>query len=618
MKLTPFHLHLDELHQQFLELKDGHVADYIPELAKVDPDQFGIVIVTVDGHVYQVGDSRVEFSIQSISKAFTYGIALEDNDLEFVESKVDVEPSGEAFNSISLEPDTGRPRNPMINAGAIATSGLVSGNTGEEKINRILDVFEKYTGRKLSVDLQIYESEKSTGHRNRAISHLLRNYDILSGDPEEVLDVYFRQCSIKVSCRDLALMGATLANDGVNPITGIRALDSKKIPNVLGVMASCGMYDYSGNWIYRVGMPAKSGVGGGIVAVLPGQLGLAVFSPRLDEKGNSVRGLAVCETVSRTFDLHMLHSTRTTTSSTIRRNYDGSTVRSKILRDKPAQDILDEHGKGIRVLDLAGDMQFVSAELVMHEIMAKESLPTHVILNFKHVSSINHAAIQQLSDLAIRLNNEGSKLIFIEIPKSFGLTNKLKTMLPDDEAWPEMGFDDIDHALESCENELLERYEWQPSIMNQKGYPSSQPILTDMTIEELEFISGLMHDQVFDENEVICKEGDPADKLFFVEEGQVSVWVSTLVSVSKEKKKRINVIGEGFAFGEGALLGAENRIADIIADQKSIISWFETSKLFDNDSSIALNIQKKLYKNLAIQTFQKLEWTNKEIKSLMQ
>jgi glutaminase len=618
MKLTPFHLHLEELHKQFLELKDGNVADYIPELAKVNPDHFGIVIVTVDGHVYQVGDSRVEFSIQSISKAFTYGIALEDNDLETVESKVDVEPSGEAFNSISLEPDTGRPRNPMINAGAIATSGLVAGNTGEEKINRILEVFEKYTGRKLNVDLQIYESEKTTGHRNRAISHLLRNYDILNGDPEEVLDVYFRQCSINVTCRDLALMGATLANDGVNPITGIRALDSKKIPNVLGVMASCGMYDYSGNWIYRVGMPAKSGVGGGIVAVLPGQLGLAVFSPRLDEKGNSVRGLAVCETVSQTFDLHMLHSTRTTTSSTIRRNYDGSIVRSKILRDGPAQEILDQYGHGIRVLDLAGDMQFVSAELVMHEIMAREKLPTHVILNFKHVSSINHAAVQQLCDLAVTLHNEGCQLIFIEIPKSFGLTSKFKSMLSDESFWPQMGFDDIDHALESCENDILESYDWESSIINQKGQPSSQPILSDMTTEELAFISSLMESKVFEENEIICKEGEPADKVFFVEEGQVSVWVNIIVSVSKKKKKRINVVGEGFAFGEGALLGAESRIADIIADQKSIISWFETGKLFDNDSAIALNIQKKLYKNLAIQTFHKLELSNKEIKSLMQ
>jgi CRP-like cAMP-binding protein len=154
--------------------------------------------------------------------------------------------------------------------------------------------------------------------------------------------------------------------------------------------------------------------------------------------------------------------------------------------------------------------------------------------------------------------------------------------------------------------------------MNQKGQPSSQPILSDMTTEELQFISSLMQSQVFEAGQVICKEGDPADKLFFVEEGQVSVWVNVLVSVSKKKKKRINVIGEGFAFGEGALLGAESRIADIVADQKSIVSWFDTHQLFDNNSSIALNIQKKLYKNLAIETFHKLEWTNKEIKSLMQ
>jgi len=612
MNVTPFHQHLEELYQNFLSLKEGNVADYIPELAKVNEDQFGIAIITVDGHVYQVGDSKSEFSIQSISKAFTYGIALEDNDQSFVESKVDVEPSGEAFNSISLEPDSGRPKNPMINAGAIATSSLVKGETGQEKIDRIIDVFGKYTGRKLDIDFDIYESEKNTGHRNRAISHLLRNYDILSGDPEEVLDVYFRQCSIKVTCRDLALMGATLANDGVNPITGIRALDSEQIPNVLGVMASCGMYDYSGNWIYRVGMPAKSGVGGGIVAVLPGQLGLAVFSPRLDDKGNSVRGIAVCEAVSKTFDLHMLHSTRTTTSSTIRRSYDGSSIRSKTVRDISANRVLDKYGKDIRVFDLAGDMQFVSAELVMHEIMAYENLPSHIILNFRHVSSINHAATQQLCDLSTLLTNKGKIVIFIGMPKSFGFTNKLKLLLTDSTNWPMMDFPDLDRALEYCEEQLLENYDWVPLITSSPVRLEEQPICLDMSNDEIDYLENHLKRKTYDTDQVICCEGELADRMFFVELGQVSVWVN----IDSNRKRRLNVIKEASSFGEASLLGTKKRIADIVSDKKSVISWFEPAALFQDTSQISLNIQKKLFKNLASQTFEKLQRSDKEIRSL--
>lgn len=198
MITASFQHYLDLLHQRFASLDGGAVADYIPELGKADPDWFGIAVVTVDGHVYQSGDTRQPFSIQSISKAFTYGIALEDKGAETVASKIDVEPSGEAFNSISLEPDTGRPRNPMINAGAIVATSLVDSTDGNDRLSRILDKFARYSGRPLSVDDAIYQSEKNTGHRNRAIAHLLRNYNILEDDPEEPLDAYFRQCSILV------------------------------------------------------------------------------------------------------------------------------------------------------------------------------------------------------------------------------------------------------------------------------------------------------------------------------------------------------------------------------------------------------------------------------------
>ena len=270
-----------------------------------------------------MGDSDQTFTIQSISKPFVYGIALEDNGREAVLAKVGVEPTGDAFNSISLDPVSGQPANPMINAGAIATASLVDGATSQKKIHRILEVFSRYIGHDLGIDEAVYKSEAETGHRNRAISHLLRNFNIIPSDPEVGLDAYFRQCSINVTCRDLAVMASTLANNGVNPITGKRAIMGEYVGNVLGVMASCGMYDFAGAWIYRVGLPAKSGVGGGIVAVLPGQLGIGIFSPPLDSLGNSVRGIKVCEDLSRDLHLHMLRAPNAS-SAVIRRTFNST------------------------------------------------------------------------------------------------------------------------------------------------------------------------------------------------------------------------------------------------------------------------------------------------------
>jgi glutaminase len=595
-------------------MKDGAVADYIPELAKVDPDRFGIVIITVDGHVYQVGDSREEFSIQSISKAFTYGIALEDSGLAEVESRIDVEPSGEAFNSISLEPETGRPRNPMINAGAIATTALVKGNSGQQKIGHILDAFGRYSGRTLQIDQDIYQSEKTTGHRNRAISHLLRNYDILTGEPEEALDVYFRQCSVNVTCRDLALMGATLANDGVNPITGVRALDCEHVPKVLGVMASCGMYDYSGNWIHRVGMPAKSGVGGGIVAVLPGQLGIAVFSPRLDSRGNSVRGIAVCEALSKNFDLHMLHSTRTTTSAAIRMNYDGTEVRSKLERDEQANQVLHENGSKTRVLELTGDMQFVSAELVMAEVMSCDSAPSHLILDFAHVTSIDNAATRQLCNLVSTLKEKDTEVIFTGMSGKFGLTKKIQCLLPCQEDWPKTNLPDIDRALEYCEERLLSDSDWKPAVSSESATLADQPLCAGFTAMELAFLEKFLKKQSFQQGEIICCEGDVADRMYFVDQGQVSA----LVRLDHKRKRRLNVIGTGWAFGESALLGNGKRIADVIADTDVSLSWFSPEELFHDESSMSLRVQRKLFRNLSTLAFHRLHRLGEEIRILTQ
>jgi glutaminase len=296
---------LIELHDKYKPLREGRLANYIPELTKANPDWFGICAVTVDGRVYEVGDYEQLFTIQSISKAFVYGLALEEHGRDYVLTRVGVEPTGDAFNSIQLDESSKRPHNPMVNAGAIATTSLIQGKSPSDRLNRLLDMFGCYVGHELFVDMPVFLSERTTGHRNRAMAHLMLNFGAIDEKIDEALDLYFQQCSVMVNCRDLATMAATLANCGINPITKQRAVERRYIRDILTVMYTCGMYDFAGQWAYKVGLPAKSGVSGGIIAVVPQKMGIAVFSPPLDSHGSSVRGMKVCEDLSDRFGLHL-------------------------------------------------------------------------------------------------------------------------------------------------------------------------------------------------------------------------------------------------------------------------------------------------------------------------
>ncbi|MDR3409245.1 MAG: glutaminase A [Methylovirgula sp.] len=296
---------LTAAHARHRDNAAGAAADYIPELAAVDPNRFGIAVATVDGALHKVGDADHPFTIQSISKAFVYCLALELIGREAVLERVGVEPSGDAFNAIIFDPHTNRPFNPMVNAGAITVAGIIHDAVGAGAFDFILDRLSEAAGRRLTMDEAVYRSEADTGHRNRAIGHLLRNVGALQGKVDEVVDLYFRQCSILVTATDLAQMGATLAHVGENPVTGRQVFDLMAVRNTLAVMFTCGMYDYSGNWAYDVGVPAKSGVGGGIVGVVNRQLGIGSFSPRLDAKGNSVRGIAAFKEIGDELGLHL-------------------------------------------------------------------------------------------------------------------------------------------------------------------------------------------------------------------------------------------------------------------------------------------------------------------------
>jgi glutaminase len=295
---------IEELHGKYAQLNDGNVATYIPELGKADPNDFGICIVTSDGRVFEAGTCDRTFTIQSISKPFTFGMALEELGHQHVFQRVGVEPSGEPFNSIELQAGTNRPFNPMVNAGAITVTALLHARHGREAFDRILSKFSCAAGRQLTIDEAVYASESSTGHRNRAIAYLLLNFGMMHGEAEQALEVYFKQCSILVSCRDLATMAATVSNLGRNPITHDAAFDHRSVKDMLSIMFTCGMYDYSGHWAYQVGVPAKSGVSGGLIAVVNRQLGVATYSPRLDTHGNSVRGIGVFAELASQLGLH--------------------------------------------------------------------------------------------------------------------------------------------------------------------------------------------------------------------------------------------------------------------------------------------------------------------------
>ena len=288
---------LNACHTDFAPETSGAVADYIPELGKADPAHFGISLATLDGHVYEVGDSQIPFTIQSMSKPFVFALALDTLGAARVESVIGVEPSGDPFNSIRLNADN-HPFNPMVNAGAIACSGLIHEAKGDAAFEYIRQALGRFAGRELDVDDAVFASESTTGDRNRAIGYLLRTNAVIRDNVATVLDVYFRQCAILVTARDIAVMAATLANRGINPVTGEQVMSAYAIARTLSVMTSSGMYDYAGEWIYRVGIPAKSGVGGGILAALPARLGLGSYSPKLDKHGNSVRGIKVCEALS--------------------------------------------------------------------------------------------------------------------------------------------------------------------------------------------------------------------------------------------------------------------------------------------------------------------------------
>ncbi len=285
------------------KVTEGKNADYIPALAKVDPKIFGLALVTADGRVFSVGDIKSEVSIQSISKVFTLALVLDQSGPDQIEKNVGVDATGQAFNSITaIEQHKGSEMNPLVNPGAIATTSMVKGQNRDGIWNQILTEYGDFAGRPLSVNNEVFKSESETNQRNQAIAALMYAYGHIKENPARATDIYTEQCSVNVNAKDLAVMAATLANGGKNPITGKQVMKSENVPRVLAVMATAGLYDDSGRWLYKTGLPAKSGVGGGVIAVVPGKFGIAAISPPLDQAGNSVKAQRAIEELVRQLD----------------------------------------------------------------------------------------------------------------------------------------------------------------------------------------------------------------------------------------------------------------------------------------------------------------------------
>jgi glutaminase len=547
----PLSRFLEHCHAEIGADSSGAVASYIPELAKADPDHFGISVATIDGYVYEIGDSAVPFTIQSISKAFVFALALETIGAERVEGVIGVEPSGEAFNSIRLRTDN-RPFNPMVNAGAIACSGLIYDAEGNGAFGRVLATLSRFAGRKLDVDEAVFASERETGDRNRAIAYLLRNYAIIKGDVDAVLDVYFGQCSVLVTARDIAVMAATLANRGRNPLTGDQVVSPYAVARTLSVMTSSGMYDYAGEWIYRVGIPAKSGVGGGIVAALPSQLGLGTYSPLLDSHGNSVRGLKVCEALSSHFDLHIFNRSGDVRNGIIA-EYDIGGVASRRNRQPHEQQILDAQYKNCHVYELTGALTFGAVEYLSRRL-AQQPHCQFVILDFHRVPTITKAAGRLLAESisAITAINTTVILCGIQLHSLLGASIDPLVEPPS----KVRKFAVLDEAIEWAEDQIIYLYGGYGRLHDPTTLPEQQ-LLEGLTDSEIETLAARMKPRTYQTGQRIVGADEPALSLFFLQSGMVSVKLPNGV--------RLATLVAGMVFGEMALL-EERRSADVWAD----------------------------------------------------
>jgi glutaminase len=580
---------LEALFAELSDCRDGAVADYIPELAKANPEAFGLVLATVDGRIYAVGDVDCPFTIQSISKPFMYALALQRLSPAFMQAKVGVEPSGDAFNAISLDPATGIPRNPMINAGAIATAAQVWQHDPDQAEALTLAFFSDLAGRRLEVDEAVYRCERETGHRNRAISHLLRNAAVIEQQPDAGLDLYFRQCSIALTCRDLAVMAATLACQGRNPLTQAQPLDPATTTRVLAVMGSCGMYDFAGQWLYDVGMPAKSGVAGGVMAVVPGRLGIAVYSPRLDAYGNSVRGVATCRRLSQVFDLHLfdrspLHQ------SPVRSSYRGTERRSRCWRCAAETLRLEPLLQQLAVIQAQGVLDFAALEVLLSAVEAAAADARVIVLDLGQVSELPRACAALLAAQEARLVDSGVVLLccraaHLEWPAGTGAGLQPLASL--------------DLALEAAEDQLLAQ---SPPAAPGQGVPDETGFLAALPQPQRQLIAARLELRSYEAGTVVMAPGEASDHLFIAASGRFTIHLPTAHSRGESGLSRVATFAAGMAFGDGGFLSGRPRQAEVMAEtdgQCWLLHRRDLDQLERENPAVALALLRALAHDLA-------------------
>jgi glutaminase len=595
---------LHELHARYATLEDGEVASYIPELFKADPNHFGIAIATTDGKVYTAGDCDVVFTIQSVSKVFMYALALETLGREQLLKHVGVEPTGAAFNATVFDEENNRPSNPMVNAGAIGVTATMRGADYADKHARLLAQHERYAGRKLAIDEAVFHSERETGERNRAIAALMRQAAMLAGDTDEILDLYFSQCSVLVNCRDLALMAATLANAGVQPLTGEQALTRDLVPDVLTVMHSCGMYNYAGQWSYEVGIPAKSGVAGSIIGVLPGQMGLAVYSPPLDRVGNSVRGIAAFKDLAERFALQSFR-TPPQSGDAVRRELTGDVVRSKRRRSARELALLAETGRKIRILEVQGALFFGSAERVLRRAETLSVECSHLIFDMRRVSIADRAA-EQLFALSLERPREGVQWLFADIGHLPGL-NALA-----DECAENAVFADVDGALEWCEGKLIAAGA-KPTRLGAHLALAQIEVFRGLSRADLKLLEGIARPFVYEPGQKILREGDPAHLFFVIATGGASV----RLRLGDGASVRVASLGPGATLGEMALLDGKPRSADVVADERTVCYGFSVEEVRGLEAE-APQVYSTVLLNIAADLAERVRAANNEIRALKQ
>lgn len=532
---SPVLRYLREVHAELSQIVDGE--PYFLGQAHVDPSDFGIALATVDGHVYEVGATQKPFSLQSISKPLSYGLALDDLGAAAVDARIDVEPSGDPFNEISLNPETGRPANAMINAGAIAVASLIKGSGGRSPIQRIESTYSDFAARPLRSDGSAYRAERARSDRNHGLAYLLSSVGIIEGDPTKALETYLRQCAVRVTCRDLAMMAATLAAGGTNPVTGAEVLSAEAVERVLSVMMTSGMYDDAGDWAASVGMPAKSGVGGGILAVLPGQVGLAVYSPPLDHHGNSVRGSAACRRISSDMQMHFVRAARVGRSA-IRSIHTLDHEPSNIRRTPEAAEVLERYSHRAHIIELTGDLFFAGTETVLRELSRLSEDTDFVVLDLRDVDEVGEAGLRLLGEAFATLHTAGLRLILIDPePVLDGVDTRELTVV-----------DSRDRAIAICEQFLLDRYA-PPTSMPQSVPMVNSPVLAPLDPPDIERLVAHMQPRWCTDGEVIRRVGQRFGGVFFILSGTISI----IASHADGTRFRLRSLGAGMSFGELAL-----------------------------------------------------------------